>query len=772
MTVQASHSDTSRTSETSGYDAIIIGSGIGGLTAAGLIAGVAGKKVLVLEKHTTPGGLTHVFRRDGAAWDVGLHYVGQMAPGSQFRSLFDYLSGGALQWNAMPDIFERFVYPGISFAVPSDPQRYQKSLVDRFPAEARSIRKYFRDVNAVVRWTTLGFARGMVPGPAEPAVRLVQRLMGGMMGGIATKTTRQYLEGRFDDPLLRAVLASQWGDYGLPPSRSAFAIHAQIVAHYLHGAWFPEGGSNRIARTFEQGIERAGGSIRVGQEAVRILLQDGRAVGVEVNDRRGGDAHRVTYKAPLVISDVGASITFGQLLPQDGPVGNRTAGLRRLIDELGPGLSAVTLYLRLKAPATTLGVHGENFWINTDLDHDAVELHSSELMQGRPARLYASFPSIKSGDERFHTAELISFVEGEAFAAWQGQPEGQHGPAYAALKQCISEGMLRLAETEIAGLTALVQYSELSTPLSVEHFTSHPGGAFYGLPETPKRYRSYLLGPATPIDGLLLTGQDAGCLGIAGAMMAGVGAASQALGPSGYPMIQTALKKGPPLGAPPVLPPGKIAALLTHKQQLTPTIWKMDFELDQDVDGFAPGQFARMQVGDFEWRDYSIAGLHGRSVSFLIGTRTGGHGSQFVLDSEPGTRTVVEGPLGAYQLVRNDHRKVFVATGTGLAPFLPMFPMLEQQAKNVRTELLFGCHTSDEDITRQFEHMPAQVTVCTSRETAVAGGFEGRVTDALAHMAFDMDTTDFYVCGSASMVADVQIALHVRGVRSIYVEPY
>ncbi|MGL6175433.1 MAG: NAD(P)-binding protein, partial [Vibrionaceae bacterium] len=58
------------------YDAIVIGSGIGSMTAAGLLAGVAGKKVLVLEKHTEPGGLTHAFRRDGATWDVGLHYVG------------------------------------------------------------------------------------------------------------------------------------------------------------------------------------------------------------------------------------------------------------------------------------------------------------------------------------------------------------------------------------------------------------------------------------------------------------------------------------------------------------------------------------------------------------------------------------------------------------------------------------------------------------------------------------------------------------------------
>ncbi|MEO8857278.1 MAG: FAD-dependent oxidoreductase [Burkholderiaceae bacterium] len=749
-------------------DAIVIGSGIGGMTAAGLLAGVAGKKVLVLEKHTEPGGLTHVFRRDGASWDVGLHYVGQMAPGSPLRAFFDYLSGGALQWNKMPDVFERFVYPGLDFSVPSDPERYERSLAERFPAEARAIRRYFRDIRAVERWTTLGFVRAMVPRQVEPVLRLAQRLTGNK----ATQTTRQYLEKRFHDPLLRALLASQWGDYGLPPSRSAFAIHAQIVAHYLQGAWFPDGGSSRIARTFERGIERAGGVIRVSQEVVRILVEDGRAVGVEVIDRRGAQPRRVTYRAPLVISNVGAALTFKQLLPQDGAVGDRTAKLRRLIDALGSGLSAVTLYLRLKAPVTTIGVQGENFWINTDIDHDAIDLHTRNLLQGRPARIYASFPSIKSGDERFHTAELISFLDGEPFADWRDQPASHRGAEYSALKQRISEGLLRLAETVIPGLTELVDYAELSTPLSVQHYTSHPGGRFYGLPATPARYRSSLLGPRTPIAGLLLAGQDAGCLGIAGAMMGGVGAACQALGSRGYPMIQAALKRGPVRGASATLPAEKRSALLIGKEQLAPAIWKLDFELDYDVAAYAPGQFARLQVAEFEWRDYSIAALQGRAVSFLISTRTGGWGSQFVVEAAPGGRTQIELPLGAYRLTSNNHHKVFVATGTGLAPFLPMFQLLAQQGAGGSAKLLFGCRTSDEDITRRFDALPADFLLCMSREVPAAGGLEGRVTTALEQMDFDPDATDFYVCGSAAMVADALAILEDRGARTVYIEPY
>jgi len=750
------------------WDAIVIGSGIGGITAAGLLAGVASKKVLVLEKHSEPGGLTHVFRRDGASWDVGLHYVGQVEPGSQARAFLDYLSDGQLRWNRMTDEFERFVYPGLDFRVPSDPRRFEERLIDRFPDEARAIRRYFRDVRAVERWVILGFMRGFVPKLAEPLLRAIQRLTEGK----AVQTTKQYLDKHFRSPLLRALLASQWGDYGLPPSRSAFAIHAQIVSHYLHGAWFPQGGSSRIARTFERGIERRGGSIRVCQEVTSILVRDGRTVGVKVLDRRGAEPREATHLAPIVISNVGAPITFGQMLPTDGEVCAKTADLRTHIERLHGGLSAVTLYLRLKAPSSSVGVKGENYWINATIDHDDIEEHSRQLLKGEPLHIYVSFPSAKSGDDRFHTAEIISFVDPEAFTAWRDQPKGNRGADYSALKQRIGDGMLRVAETAIPGLTALVEYAELATPLTVEHYTSHPGGHFYGLPATPERYKSHLLGPRTPVEGLYLSGSDAGCLGIVGALMGGVGAACQALGPKGYPLIKAGLKKGPERSQTSTLPPEKMRAVLAAKSQLTPTIWQMDFELEVAVDEFAPGQFARLQVGDFEWRDYSIAGVDGAKVRLLISTRTGGHGSQFVIGAEPGTKTEIELPLGHYTMARNPHRKVFIATGTGLAPFLPMFRQLESEGALGRAELYFGCRTAAEDITAHFYPMPTMVVRCISREESPSGGFKGRVSGAIVSLVFDPACTDFYVCGSAAMVADCRDVLERRGVRRIHIESY
>ncbi|MDJ0719946.1 MAG: NAD(P)-binding protein [Prochloraceae cyanobacterium] len=99
------------------YDAIVIGSGIGGLTAAAILSKYNHKKVLVLEQHYVIGGLTHEFERKGFHWDVGIHYVGEMGEGEIGRKIFDYITEGKLRWNKMPDPFEKFVYPDFTFEV-------------------------------------------------------------------------------------------------------------------------------------------------------------------------------------------------------------------------------------------------------------------------------------------------------------------------------------------------------------------------------------------------------------------------------------------------------------------------------------------------------------------------------------------------------------------------------------------------------------------------------------------------------------------------------
>ena len=749
------------------WDAIVIGSGMGGLTVAGLLAKVAGKKVLVLEKHSERGGQTHVFRRDGASWDVGLHYVGNLQEGAIERRLLDFLSGGALKWNKMPDDFERFVYPGLNFAVPSDPKRYQARLIERFPEEAGAIRQYFRDLDAAARWAVLCIQEQMMPGALAFCLRQWRRFGAAK----ATQTTGAALNRHIRSPQLKALLASQWGDYGVPPKESAFAIHALVAGSYFHGGWFPAGGAGRIARTFEQGIEAAGGAIRVCQEVTEIVMSGGAAVGVKAIDRRGPEPVEVVHRAPIVISDVGAPLTFQRLLPTDGEIGAKTAKLRAFVEACGGGLSAVNLYLRLKQPVSTLGIHGENYWINADFEHDDVEAHSAQVLAGEPRHAYLSFPSAKSGDDRFHTAEIIAMVNPHAFDAWRGSVSGDRGRDYEELKERIAAGLLRLAETATPGFGALVEYCELSTPLTVEHFTSRPAGGFYGLPMRPARYRSSPLGALTPIPGLYLTGSDVATLGIVGAMMGGVAAASRILGPLGFLRIMAKAGRATAHSSAPTHSPEKQRARLIAKKALTSSVWRLDFELDQPI-RFAPGQFVKLRVAEFEWRDYSIAAAAGARLTLLVSNRTHGDGSAFTDAVEPGAETDIEGPFGAYHLRPKGARKVFVASGTGLAPFLPMFETMARSGELDSAELYFGCRTSAEDLTTAFACRPKRTVACVSREPSGPSGFCGRVTKALAGLAFDPARTEFYVCGSAAMVADCRTILERAGALRILTEPY
>ena len=461
-------------------------------------------------------------------------------------------------------------------------------------------------------------------------------------------------------------------------------------------------------------------------------------------------------------------MTFFNLLPTDGPVGQATAGLRDVIRRIGTGTSAVTVYLGLRDDPRSIGVTGGNTWVSRDLDHDDLPGQSDALLSGTPRNAFVSFPSVKSG-ENHHTAEIISFVNADAFAAWRNTPRGNRGADYSSLKQRIGNGLIDLAETAVPGLKGLINYVEVSTPLTVEHYTSHPQGAFDGIPGTPERYRSPL-GPVTPVKGLYLSGQDAGSCGIVGAMMGGVAAACQILGPKGFTEIRAAIASGPGAGSSSEwpLPEGKHRATLVTKQRLTDSIWEVCFEVDEEVGDWAPGQFARIHVGDNAWRDYSIAGIKGNQVRFLISTRTRGQGSRFVETAEPGTHTTIELPLGQFTATPSDRRRVFVATGTGLAPFLPMFATPERKHDDL---MIFGCRTGKDDLTSLLPDPMPEVLRCISRED-VDGALHGRVTDALETLDFDPAGTDFYLCGSSAMVADGMALLERRGAKHLFTEPY
>jgi phytoene dehydrogenase-like protein len=516
------------------FDTIIIGSGMGGLTVASLLAQLKRQRVLLLERHFRLGGFTHSFTRPGhRAWDVGLHYVGGMAAGGMGRQLFDVVTRGGVRWQKMPSPFEKFVYPDFTFDVPGDEPSFRQALIARYPREREAIERYFRDLHTVAGWYRAQIVAQAVP----PALAAFIRIASRPRRALALSTTKAYLDAHVRDPQLRAVLASQWGDYGLPPSESAFAIHALVVASYLDGGYYPIGGAGTIAQSVADVVEAHGGQCLINHRVTEIIVSHGAAVGVrvEADKRRGAD---LEFTASQIVSDAGASTTFCELLPHSVPIPFR-AELKRLAE----GHGFVTLYLAFKESPVTLGFRGENHWIYDGYDHDALFDRRGAILEGRPSGCYLSFQSLKDPEATAHTAEIIAFLDYASVERWKNQPWHRRGEDYDQLKHRVAEGLLDFVDRRYPGFKALVDYCEVSTPVTVEHFTGHRGGSVYGIPATPERFRLTYLGVSTPVRHLYLTGADVASLGIMGAMMGGVATTARLLGSLGFFRIVAASKK-------------------------------------------------------------------------------------------------------------------------------------------------------------------------------------------------------------------------------------
>ena len=512
------------------WDAIVIGSGIGGLTAAILLGAHAGKRVLVLERHYTAGGFTHTFHRPGYEWDVGLHYIGQMQDErSSVRRAFDHITAGRVQWQPMPEIYDRFIIEGCAFHFAAGLDRFREGLRESFPAEIRAIDRYIRAVQACNRVSGLYYAEKAVPVP-------VAALAGGLMRAPymrwARRTTREVLESFTRNRELIGVLAAQWGDYGLPPGQSSFAAHATIAEHYFGGASYPIGGAGAIAAAMIPQIEDAGGVVVTSAEVSAILLDGARAAGVRMIDGR-------EFRSRVVLSDAGAANTFERLLPPNLPA---LGSLRRQLQKLRPSTAHVSLYVGLSQSDAALGLSGTNVWVYPSFDHDAnVERFAGDIDAPLPG-VYLSFPSAKDPDfQRRHpgksTVDAIAMVPYAAFDRWGETRWKRRGDEYDVLKQGLSARLRAELERQAPSVIGNVAYTELSTPITTRHFMNYGHGEIYGVASTPERFLMRELGARTPIRGLYLTGQDVASLGVVGALFGGVIGASAAAGKNFFSVV-------------------------------------------------------------------------------------------------------------------------------------------------------------------------------------------------------------------------------------------
>jgi all-trans-retinol 13,14-reductase len=505
------------------WDAIVIGSGIGGLTAAALLAR-SGQRVLVLERHTTAGGATQTFRRAGYEWDAGLHYMGEVhRPNSTLRRIFDYISGGKLEWARMPDVYNRIVIDDRAYECPSGATAFKTRMKEYFPDEAAAIDRYIELVFDGNRTARSFFAhRAMPPDIAGP----LYRDMCEPFRAFSDRTVSDVLDELTANAELKAVLCGHFGDYCLAPGRASFAMHAMLIRHYIDGASFPVGGSARLAETTVDVICGAQGAVLVAAEVASILLDDdGKACGVTMRDGR-------EFRAPVVISDAGAVNTLTKIVPPQAI----EPGLVDDIESIGPSLPWVMLNIGFRHTDAELGLDGTNIWAHSGPDIDAeIAAYEADPHHTAMPLYFMSFPSAKdpSWQNRYPgraTIDIGGLTSWDLFEPYADSAWMRRGAEYEELKRKFTDELLDQVLRFCPQLEGRIDHLELATPLSFNHFLGRHYGDFMSLAHSPRRFALQGLSSHTHVPNLYLSGQDVAAAGVSGAIMGGAVAASAVLG--------------------------------------------------------------------------------------------------------------------------------------------------------------------------------------------------------------------------------------------------
>ena len=479
------------------YDAVIIGSGLGGLECAHILS-KAGMSVLLLERGTQAGGCLQSYRRHGLAFDTGFHYVGGLDEGQSLHSAFRHLGLLRLPWQRLDNHFDRVTIGNQTFSFAQGYDAFVETLTVAFPAERDALNKYADMLKQC------GEQQFDALNPQTGESSLLSRLF--------ETSAYQYLTETFHDPLLINVLCGTSLKMELRKESLPLFTFAHGNGSFIESSWRLKGDGSLIVNSLADGIRMHGGEIICNAEVRELVEKDGKLVHAVCSNGE-------IYEGTIFISNIHPAVTCN-LVKQSSRM---KKVYRSRITHLENTFGMFTVSLRIKPQ--TLRYFNWNQYIYKEPDVWAFHLKNNPV-----SGVLVSCRIPEDGSKYVQQVDLLTPMNWSECEQWSHTEVGRRGGDYKAMKKRVADECITLAERFIPGLRDRITGCYTSTPLTYRNYTLTPEGSAYGLRKDFRNPMITLLSPRTPIPNLLLTGQNLMLHGLHGVTMTALFTCAEVLG--------------------------------------------------------------------------------------------------------------------------------------------------------------------------------------------------------------------------------------------------
>lgn len=479
------------------YDAVIIGSGLGGLECAHILS-KAGMSVLLLERGTQAGGCLQSYRRHGLAFDTGFHYVGGLYEGQSLHSAFRHLGLLRLPWQRLDNHFDRVTIGNQTFSFAQGYDAFVETLTAAFPAERDALNKYADMLKQC------GEQQFDALNPQTGESSVLSRLF--------ETSAYQYLTETFHDPLLINVLCGTSLKMELRKESLPLFTFAHGNGSFIESSWRLKGDGSLIINSLADGIRMHGGEIICNAEVRELVEKDGKLVHAVCSNGE-------IYEGTIFISNIHPAVTCN-LVKQSSRM---KKVYRSRITHLENTFGMFTVSLRIKPQ--TLRYFNWNQYIYKEPDVWAFHLKNNPV-----SGVLVSCRIPEDGSKYVQQVDLLTPMNWSECEQWSHTEVGRRGEDYKAMKKRVADECITLAERFIPGLRDRITGCYTSTPLTYRNYTLTPEGSAYGLRKDFRNPMITLLSPRTPIPNLLLTGQNLMLHGLHGVTITALFTCAEVLG--------------------------------------------------------------------------------------------------------------------------------------------------------------------------------------------------------------------------------------------------